>query len=140
MLMMHIPLTNVGNRQELYRLIEKRPYTLSISGHTHWHAHHYIGEEDGWQGAEPHHHIINVTVSGSWWKGNKDGAGIPHTTMRDGAPNGYSIITFDGTSHTLDFKAARQPANYQLSIHAPSAVKAGDLEKHSVYVAAAMGA
>ena len=134
MLMMHIPLTNVGNRQELYRLIEKRPYSLSISGHTHWHAHHYIGKEDDWQGTEPHHHIINVTVSGSWWKGNKDEAGIPHTTMRDGAPNGYSIITFDGSSHTLDFKAARQPANYQLSIHAPSSVKGDDLEKHSVYV------
>ena len=28
-LMMHIPLTNVGNRQKLYRLIEKRPYTMS---------------------------------------------------------------------------------------------------------------
>ena len=39
MLMMHIPLNNVGNRQKLYRLIEERPYTMSISGHTHWHAH-----------------------------------------------------------------------------------------------------
>ena len=134
MLMMHIPLTNVGNRKELYRLIEKRPYTLSISGHTHWQAHHYIGKEDDWQGAEPHHHIINVTVSGSWWKGAKDEAGIPHTTMRDGAPNGYSIITFDGTTHTLDFKAARQPADYQLSIHAPGSIKASELEKTFVYV------
>ncbi|MDA7888187.1 calcineurin-like phosphoesterase C-terminal domain-containing protein [Akkermansiaceae bacterium] len=134
MLMMHIPLTDVGNRQELYRIIEKRPYTLSISGHTHWHAHHFIDEEDGWKGAKPHHHIINVTVSGSWWKGNKDETGIPHTLMRDGAPNGYSIITFDGNTHTLDFKAARQPADYQLNIHAPSSVKASELEKTFVYV------
>ena len=43
-LMMHIPLTGVGNRAELYRLIEKRPYTMSISGHTHWHAHFFIDE------------------------------------------------------------------------------------------------
>ena len=134
MLMMHIPLLEVGNRKELYRLIEKRPYTVSISGHEHWHAHRYIGEEDDWQGAEPHHHIINVCVSGTWWKGTKDEAGIPHATQRDGSPNGYSIITFDGTKHTLDFKAARQPADYQLSIHAPSAVKVADLSNHSVYV------
>ena len=57
MLMMHIPLLDIGNRKELYRMIESRPYTLSISGHTHWQAHKYIGKEDGWQGAEPHHHI-----------------------------------------------------------------------------------
>ena len=134
MLMMHIPLTTMENRSDLYRLIERRPYTLSISGHTHWHAHQYITKEDGWEGAEPHHHIVNVTVSGSWWKGKKDELGIPHATMRDGAPNGYSIMTFDGTNHTLDFKAARQPAAYQLSIHAPDVVQATDSESNFVYV------
>lgn len=132
-LMMHIPLTTVENRTELYRLIEKRPYSLSISGHTHWHAHQFITREDGWQGAEPHHHIVNVTVCGTWWKGTKDEVGIPHATMRDGAPNGYSIITFDGVKHTLDFKAARQPADYQLNIHAPDEVKAAAGET-AVYV------
>lgn len=134
MLMMHIPLTTVENRTELYRLIEKRPYTLSISGHTHWHAHQYITEADGWKGAEPHHHIVNVTVSGTWWKGEKDEVGIPHATMRDGAPNGYSIITFDGTNHTLDFKAARQPASYQMTIFCPDEIPAGYGDDVEVYV------
>jgi len=134
MLMMHIPLTAVENRSELYRLIEKRPYTLSISGHTHWHAHQYITKADGWEGAEPHHHIVNVTVSGSWWKGEKDELGIPHATMRDGAPNGYSIMTFDGVSHTLDFKSARQPASYQMSIHAPDEISMAKTEATPVYV------
>ena len=133
-LMMHIPLTNVGNRQELYRLIEKRRYTMSISGHTHWHAHKLIDEKDGWKGKEPHHHIINVCVSGTWWKGNKDEVAIPHATMRDGAPNGYSIITFDGAKHTLDFKAARQPASYQMSIHAPDHIDPQNENKKIIYV------
>ena len=75
MLMMHIPLTGTGDRQALYRLIEKRPYTLSISGHTHWQAHQFIDRGDGWMGAKPHHHIVNVTVSGTWWKGAKDERG-----------------------------------------------------------------
>jgi hypothetical protein len=134
MLMMHIPLTTVENRTELYRLIEKRPYTLSISGHTHWHAHQYITRADGWEGAAPHHHIVNVTVSGTWWKGEKDELGIPHTTMRDGAPNGYSIITFDGVNHTLDFKAARQPASYQMTIFAPDEIPAAKSGETDVYV------
>lgn len=133
-LLMHIPLTTMENRTELYRLIEQRPHSLSISGHTHWHAHQYIGKEDGWEGAEPHHHIVNVTVCGTWWKGEKDEQGIPHATMRDGAPNGYSIMTFDGTSHTLDFKAARQPESYQMHIHAPDEISAAEAPETFVHV------
>jgi hypothetical protein len=38
--------------------------------------------------------------------------------MADGAPNGYSIISFDGTRYTLDFKAAGRAANYQMQITA----------------------
>jgi hypothetical protein len=134
MLMMHIPLLNVGNRAELFRLIEKRPHTLSVSGHTHWQAHQYIGENDGWMGEEPHHYIITVTVSGTWWKGAKDEQGIPHATMRDGAPNGYGIVTFDGTSAKYEFKAARQPADYQLHVFAPDEVAVGKSETVAIYV------
>jgi hypothetical protein len=133
-LMMHIPLGDIGNRGELYRLIEKRPHTLSLSGHTHWQAHQYIGKDDGWMGDEPHHHIVTVTVCGTWWKGAKDEQGIPHATMRDGAPNGYAIVTFDGVGHTFDFKAARQPESYQLSVYAPDEVASRDTATAFVYV------
>lgn len=133
-LMMHIPLGELGERGQLFRLIEKRPYTLSLSGHTHWQAHQFFDQADGWRGKQPHHHIVNVTVSGSWWKGAKDELGIPHTTMRDGAPNGYSIITFDGHEATFDFKAARRPADYQMNIYAPEEVSAQDAPQTEVYV------
>lgn len=119
LLMMHIPLPGVRDRQAVYRLIEKRPYVLSISGHTHWQGHTYIDADDGWRGREPHHHVINVTVCGSWWEGAPDELGIPHATMRDGAPNGYSIITFDGHRATIDYRAARKPASYQMNIYGP---------------------
>lgn len=133
-LMMHIPLVNVRDRQELYRLIEKRPFCLSISGHTHHHEHRFIKKEDGWQGAEPHHHIINVTVCGSWWKGAPDERGIPHATMADGAPNGYSILTFDGNKYVLDFKAAGRSADYQMNVHAPEVVEMSKVAETDVYV------
>jgi len=133
-LLMHIPLVDVHDRQELYRLIEKRPFCMSVSGHTHTHEHRYITKEDGWLGPQPHHHVINVTVSGSWWSGLPDERGIPHTIMADGAPNGYSIISFDGASYQLDFKAAGRSAEYQMQIHAPEVVAVEKLPRTTVYV------
>ena len=118
-IMMHIPLNNVHDRTGLYRLIEKRPACISISGHTHHHEHVFIDGKDGWRGAKPHHHMINVTVCGSWWSGAPDERGIPHTTMADGAPNGYSILSFDGDHYRLDFRAAGKSADYQMEIDAP---------------------
>ena len=66
--------------------------------------------------------MVTVTVSGSWWSGAADERGIPHTLMRDGAPNGYGLVSFDGRDYTFDFRAASQPADYQMSIHAPEVV------------------
>jgi len=125
-LMMHIPLVDVEDRQELYRLIEQRPFTLSMSAHTHFLKHHFITKEDGWMGPEPHHHIVNVTVCGSWWRGAPDELGIPHATMSDGGPNGYSIISFDGTKYDLEFRAARRPADYQMNIYLPQEITVAD--------------
>ncbi len=122
-LMMHIPLVSVTDRQELYRLIEQRPFAVSISAHAHYMEHRFIGEEDGWKGPEKHHHVINVTVCGSWWRGAPDERGLPHTTMKDGGPNGYSIMTFDGHKYDLEFRAASRPAHYQMNIYAPEEIE-----------------
>lgn len=133
-LMMHIPVIGIENRSELFRLIEKRPFCMSISGHTHHHEHRFVKKEDGWEGPEPHHHVINVTVSGSWWSGEPDERGIPHTMMADGAPNGYSIISFDGAKYHLDYKVAGRSANYQMRIHAPEVITLSETEKAEIYV------
>ena len=125
-LLMHIPLMDVEDRRELYRLIEQRPFALSVSAHTHFLQHHFIGEEDDFHGAQPHHHIVNVTVCGSWWRGATDEQGIPHATMSDGGPNGYSIISFDGTKYDLQFRAARRPADHQMNIHMPEEIVSGE--------------
>lgn len=133
-LMMHIPLNDIGNRGELYRLIEKRRYALSISGHTHWHEHRFITTADGWRGREPHHHIVTVTACGSWWTGAPNAAGVPHATMRDGAPNGYAIVSFDGTRAKLTYKAAGRPADEQMNIMAPEGWSAADPRAEWLYV------
>jgi hypothetical protein len=123
-LMMHIPLSGVEDRQALYRLIENRPYTLSMAAHTHTQEHRFIGAEDGWRGAEPHHHFVNVTVCGSWWSGMPNEFGVPHAMTSDGVPNGYSIVTFDGQKASIIYKAAGLPADFQMSIHAPDSIDA----------------
>ncbi len=124
--LMHIPLTAgwvSADRRQLFRLLEPLENCISISGHTHFQEHQFLGQKDGWKGAKEHHHIINVTVSGSWWSGVPDEEGIPHTTMRDGAPNGYTIMTLSGDKYSTQFKAARRPADHQMTIFAPERVR-----------------
>lgn len=127
-LLMHIPLVQVEDRQELYELIQERPACMSVSAHRHFHEHRLIGEEDGWLGPQRHHHVINVTVCGSWWRGAPDERGIPHATMSDGAPNGYSIFTFDGQNYGIEFRAADRSDDYQMAIHAPETIMLGEAE------------
>lgn len=126
-LMMHIPLTDVEDRHELYRLIEQRPAAVSLSAHTHYVEHRLIGKEDDWRGKERHHHVVNVTVCGSWWRGQKDERGIPHATMSDGGPNGYSVMEFDGADYSLRLVPANRPADYQMLLHAPEKVAPTDV-------------
>lgn len=124
-LFMHIPLTAPwieADRDALFRLLEARPACLSVSAHYHVMAHVFLDAGDGWRGAEPHHHFINATTCGSWWSGAPDELGIPHTTMRDGAPNGWTLATFGAGGYRMAFKAARRPADHQMSIFAPEAV------------------
>lgn len=123
-LLMHIPIEGVAEREQVYRLLEGRPHTFSASAHTHTQEHRFIGKDAGWNGAEPHHHLISATVCGSWWSGAPDERGVPHATMSDGAPNGYSIVTFEGASYSIEFRAAGRSAEYQMQIHAPEEVVA----------------
>lgn len=131
---MHIPITGVENREALFRLIEDRPHTLSFSAHTHVQAHRFLGEAQGWKGAQPHHHLNHATVCGSWWQGAPDERGIPHATMADGAPNGYSIVEFDDHRYKITFRAASRPESEQMAIWLPEEVSRGEAPTTEVIV------
>jgi hypothetical protein len=119
---MHIPLLEITNREALYRLLEDRPHTLSLSAHTHVQRHIFLGEKEGWKGQNPHHHLNHATVCGSWFCGAPDERGIPHATMSDGCPNGYSIIEFNGSDYRVTFRPASRPEWDQMSIWIPERV------------------
>ena len=105
-LLMHIPLVEEVDRQEIYRLLETRPNTFSISGHWHEQQHFLIGKKDNWNGKKPHHHLTNVAACGVLWMGAPDEAGIPHAMSYDGVPNGYSIASFDGSTYSIGIGGA----------------------------------
>lgn len=131
---MHIPIVDVRNREALYRLIEDRPHTFSMSAHTHVQAHFFLGEKEGWKGKVSHHHLNHATVCGSWWQGVPDERGIPHATMSDGAPNGYSIVEFDGAKYRVMFRAASRPEQEQMAIWLPEEIASTDSAKTEVIV------
>jgi len=125
--LMHMPLAGpppFGFEQgrELLALLGGRPNTLSFSSHTHMQYQLFLGPEAGFQGPAQHLHVNQAAVAGSWWLGAKDELGIPHATMRCGAPNGWSILEIDGPRFRLRFQAARRPASHQMSIFAPALV------------------
>jgi hypothetical protein len=125
--LMHMPIAgpppfSFEQGRELLALLSDRPSTLSFSSHTHMQYQLLLGPEAGFAGPAPHLHVNQGAVAGSWWLGAKDELGIPHATMRCGAPNGWSILEIDGQGFRLRFQAARRPASHQMSIFAPAAV------------------
>jgi len=138
-LAMHIPLgglehNDLPQRRALFEALADHPHTLSFSAHTHIQYCHFFGAQDGLPTGRTHPHVNQGTTSGSWWLGAVDEAGIPHATMRDGTPNGYSIVSFDGNEYRVEFRAARRPADYQMNVIAPNAVRAEEAEATEVFV------
>ena len=130
-LTMHIPLAQHGDtfrqsdQKKLFDLLSEFPNTLSISAHTHVHDHRFFHQDSSdWSRSEPHHHFNVGTTSGSWWNGMRNEKDVPHTTMRDGTPNGYSFISFKGAEYIIDWKVAGSPADHRMNIHVPRGIVA----------------
>lgn len=130
-LTMHIPLAMHGetfrksDQKKLFDLLKDFPHTLSISAHTHTHENMFFHEDSThWHQSEPHHHFNVGTTSGSWWTGMKGETDVPHTMMRDGTPNGYSFIKFNGTDYVIDWKVAGSSPDHKMNIHVPRGIEA----------------
>jgi hypothetical protein len=130
-LSMHIPLMNYQNaaaaadntvdRRALLGLLSRRPHTVSFAGHMHLTEHHYFGAEAGFAGARPHHHHVLTAASGGWWSGAKDARGIPAADAEDGNPNGYHMLSIDGSHYSTRFvpAAGKPSAQLRASIETP---------------------
>ena len=132
--MFHIPVMSLHNKEQFLSLFDGYEHVFGVSAHWHHQGHFFLGEDDGWPGAEAHHHLVNVTSCGSWWGGDLDYYGIPETNMRDGAPNGYSIASFDGNEYSIEFVPARRPRDFQMRIWAPMSIAAEKATDVQLYV------
>ncbi len=135
---LHIPLrtdldpvgpdVNLTNRADLFALFENRRYTVSFSGHTHTTEHHYFTQGDGWPSPVPHHHHVMTAVSGSWWSGPYDHRGVAVADSRDGTPNGFHVLSVDGTGYKTRFVPAKEPDHRQIRISFQSRFHGGAKE------------
>lgn len=130
-LMMHIPFDETEDKDEVFKLINERPYALSVAAHTHFQEHRFLNSP---LLKTPHHHFVSVTTCGSWWQGRPDDRGVPIATGRDGAPNGFSVFTFDGSQYKIEFRAAGAPAEQQMNIYAPELLNRADVDKTDIVV------
>jgi hypothetical protein len=124
-LLMHIPIMEIEEARALYAVLGQFPHSFSLSAHTHTQRHVFI-KSGGWPQDRPHHHLVHGTACGSWWGGNFDEVGIPTAQMSDGTPNGYSIITFNGSEYDVQYQVARRPADYQMNIWTTEPVPAAE--------------
>lgn len=129
----HIPIGQLGDKAALFQILEPHPNLVAVCGHTHWMSNHFIGKDAGFNRAEPLHELINGTTCGSWWAGPPDEQGLPVAMMSDGAPNGYTSFTFDGTKYRAEYRVARRALDFQMSIFAPEAVASDALAGTDVF-------
>ncbi len=138
-LLMHIPIViSEGhawvNKDKFFDLLASRKNILALAGHMHYQQHEFFGSDQGWNNPGDFHQLIVGAVCGSWWSGPKDVRGIPVSDNRDGVPNGYAVVRFDGNDYTTRFKAAGFDAGRQMSIYPPGSISDDDAGRHRIIV------
>lgn len=101
----HIPVSQSRGLDSLANILAGRENVLFVSGHTHNVDRHIVE-----RGTEE---LVAGASCGTWWRGVKDGNGIPYALMNCGAPRGYFLADFSTAA------ARQRPGNwYRLSYKA----------------------
>jgi hypothetical protein len=115
------PANNTVDIRDFLDAIGTHPNTVSFCGHTHTNEHWYFSNEDGYAAGTHHHHIL-AAASGSWWSGPFDARGIPMALQSDGSPNGFHILSVDGSAYATTLVPAHDPARGQMRVMLDSQV------------------
>jgi hypothetical protein len=129
-----------ADRERLFALLRDFPHVLLLSAHTHNQQHVLHGPASGWHGANALHEYNVGAACGAFWSGVKDAAGIPDSTMSDGTPNGYAVLTVgkDG-EYALAWHNARDAEDARIGLHAPGVLRRGAYPAWAVYANVYMG-
>jgi hypothetical protein len=134
------PTFRPADRERLFALLRDFPHVLLLSGHTHDQQHFFHDARDGWHGAQPLHEYNVGAACGAFWSGVKDADGIPDSTMSDGTPNGYAVLTVkDHGDYALAWHNARDGADTQIGLWVPKVLRRGAYPAWGVYANVYMG-
>lgn len=132
------------DRERLFALLRDFPRVLLLSGHRHTQRQYFHDAGTGWHGPVPLHEYNVGAASGAYWSGAADGDGIPVSTMADGTPRGYAVLTVapDG-GYRLAWRplgVVRSPAlTGAMALHAPKVLRSGAYPAWGVYANVFMG-
>lgn len=119
-LAMHIPLTDLKNKDEVYALLKDRKHLLALSGHKHKIRHDWLEKQDSlWKGKLFHHHVCG-SGCGMRYKEAKDPTNVPMGLNMDGSPQGYYEYQFDGVDYNFRFQPAKRWEGKQMHIASPT--------------------
>ena len=153
--MVHVPLFNTSSeretfrtadRERLFRLLQRFPKVLVLSGHRHQLQHVFHGSGSGWHGEAPLHEFNVGAASGAFWSGVAGAGGIPDATMSDGTPNGHArLVIDDDGAYRLSWHRAGHHGDDDpgftdaMSLHAPRALRRRAYPAWGVYANVYMG-
>ena len=89
---------NTVNLDALLEVIDGFRHVYGIAGHdtsNSWKV--QIDHRHGWYGYPFIAHTLAEVRGNDWSRGPRDARGVRAATMQDGNPNGYYLISFDGT-------------------------------------------
>lgn len=128
------PTFRPADRERLFALLRDFPHVLLLSGHTHNQQQFFHDARDGWHGEKPLHEYNLGAACGAFWSGAKDADGIPDSTMSDGTPNGYAVLTVKPHgNYALAWHNARDAADTQIGLWAPKVLRRGAYPAWGVY-------
>lgn len=119
------------DRERLFALLRTFPRLLLLSGHRHAQRRVIHGPDAGWRGDAPLPEYNIGAMSGAFWSGVADAAGIPVSTMSDGTPRGFAILQINDAggfrfawqpTASLEASTAVTPA---MALHAPRVLRSG---------------
>lgn len=98
---------NTENLSELLAVIEGFDHVYGMAGHdtsNSWKVE--VGHEHGWYGYPFIAHTLAEARGNDWSNGPRDERGVRAATMQDGNPNGFYVMTFNGTEVQPKFMPA----------------------------------
>lgn len=134
-----------ADRERLFALLQPFPHVLLLTGHNHAQRQVFHDADTDWHGVRPLHEYNVGAVAGSYWSGVPDADGIPASTMSDGTPKGYAVLTLrDGGEYALAWRPVGFPPGDPalapaMALHAPKVLRQGAYPAWGVFANVFLG-